>query len=605
MRCVAIALGISVCSVATAQNATTVGQYSSPSKWNNFNIVPPQQPAVPQQAAMPQQAAPSQAAPSQAMVTPRQAVMPQQSMQPQGYLHTVSTGGPVNAPQQNNAEILPAPKGVPTTAAAKKPTPPPVQPQPQPQLNSPGYQPPQSYPAQPNGSVPYSTTGAQPGFGCPPGAPQGYSHAGVQQPPTQWTAPQPAAETPLVDGSSPYTGPQSFFNNGFTTQGFAGQGFAGQNCDTGACATPGTRPNLAPWYGGFNLLFWQMETNHSRRLIAFDTGYATHTTTGAVDPESTLGYDLTFGRYLDCGRYGLSATYMNFDPSQSETIVTAGSYYAPMASWNNISINPNGAGVDTVYDLYANAAAYRVRRDVQMQGIEVNLTSFGLMGAQRAAAMCSQGACGGIGANLGLGLTNPCNGYGGATGPLVRACSGRVRVQTSHGFRWFQFKDEFEFAANIDGSGGYQATDLYYNVDVENNLFGYQYGSMLTYCLNDRCNLGIGGKFGIYGNRAEMSQRIGTASGYAYETTMPSDFVNTTSSDTVLAGLGEIDLGLGYRLNNAWTVRGGYRMLGAAGVATSTDSLDQDYSSVATTGGVYANDSLLLHGAYVGMNFNW
>ncbi|EMI20832.1 signal peptide protein [Rhodopirellula maiorica SM1] len=597
MRCVAIALGISVCNVASAQNPATMGQYQAPSKWNNFNIVPPQQPAMPQQAPMPQQA-----------------TMAQQSMQPNGYLHTVSTGGPVNAPQQNTTEILPAPKGVPATAAPSKTAAPqaqpqqpkpaqPQQPQPHaagPQLNSPGYAPQQPQPAQPNGSVPYATTGGQPGLACPPGASQGYSQPGVHQPPTQWTTPQSAADMPLVDGSSPYTGPQPHFGSGFTTQGFAGQ-----NCNTGACATPISRPNLAPWYGSFNLLFWQMETNHARRLIAFDTGYDTIVTTGIVDPGSTLGYDVTFGRYLDCGRYGLSATYMNFDPSQSETIVTAGSYYAPMASWNNISIDPNGAGVDTVYDLYDNAAAYRVRRNVQVQGIEVNLTSFGLMGAQRAAAMCSQGACGGVGANLGLGLVDPCNGYGGATGPLVRACSGRVRVQTSHGFRWFQFKDDFEFAANIDGSGGYQATDLYYNIDVENNMFGYQYGSMLTYCLNERCNLGIGGKFGIYGNRAEMSQRIGTASGYAYETTMPSDFVNTNSSDTVLAGLGEIDLGLGYRLNNAWTVRGGYRLLGATGVATSTDSLDQDYSSVSTTGGVYANDSLLLHGAYVGMNFNW
>ncbi len=571
MRCVAIALGMSVCNAAIAQNAPSVEQYNSPSKWNNFNIVPPQQPA-----------------------------MPQQSMQPQGYLHTVSTGGPVGAAKQDNAEILPAPKGVPAQPAPRMPAPPQVQqqqqqPQAQPQqgtqLNHPGYQ-------QPMAPVPYSTTGVQAGPGCAPGAAQGYGQPGYQQAPAHWPAPQPTSETPLVDGSSPYTGPQSFYNNGYSSQGFAAQ-----SCDTGACATPGTRPNLAPWYGGFNLLFWQMETNHSRRLIAFDSGYGTHTTTGVVDPDSTLGYDLTFGRYLDCGRYGLSATYMNFNPSQSETIVTAGSYYAPLASWNNISIDPNGTGVDTVYNLYDNAAAYRVRRNVEMQGIEVNLTSFGLMGAQRAAAMCSQGACGSIGASLGIG--NSCNGYGGATGPLVRATSGRVRVNTSHGFRWFQFNDEFEFAANIDGSGGYQATDLYYNIDVENNLFGYQYGSMLTYCLNSRCNLGIGGKFGIYGNRAEMTQRMGTASGYAYETTMPSEFVNTRSSDTVLAGLGEIDLGLGYRLNNAWTVRGGYRMLGAAGVATSTGSLDQDYSSVATTGGVYANDSLLLHGAYVGMNFNW
>ena len=568
MRCVAIALGMSVCTMATAQNGPSFGEYSAPSKWNNFNIVPPQQPNL-----------------------------PQQTTQPRGYMHTVSMGGAAKSQGNSAAEVLPAPTGAPVQA------PPAPQLAPQPKPAAPKPAPGQPTLAPTHGAVPYQTTGgAQSDVACPPGNVQGYSQSGVHQAPQQWFAAPANSPAHHFDGYSQLNGPQAYQGSGYSAQGYGDPG-----CSSAASCAPGTRPNLSPWFGGFNLLFWQMENNHARRLLAFDTGYGTHTTTSAVDPDSTLGHDLTFGRYLDCGRYGLSVSYMNFDPSQSETLVTSGMLYAPFDSWMNIDVDP-GTGAASVYSLYNGAAAYRVRRDVDIQGLEVNLTSFGLMGAQRAAAMCSQGDCapgalGSIGANLGLG--GGCNGYGGATGPLVRSTSGRVRIASSHGFRWFQFKDSFEFAANINGMPGYGATDLYYNVDAENNLFGYQYGSKVTYCLSNRCNLGIGGKFGVYGNRAEMTQRIGTQSALAYEATMPSDVVYRDSSDTVLAGLGEVDLGLGYRLNNAWTVRGGYRMLGAAGVATSTGSLDQDYSAVETSGGVYANDSLLLHGAYVGMDFNW
>ena len=37
---------------------------------------------------------------------------------------------------------------------------------------------------------------------------------------------------------------------------------------------------------------------------------------------------------------------------------------------------------------------------------------------------------------------------------------------------------------NIDGTNGYQADDIYENIEVENNLYGYQFGSTLSYCLN-------------------------------------------------------------------------------------------------------------------------
>ncbi len=75
--------------------------------------------------------------------------------------------------------------------------------------------------------------------------------------------------------------------------------------------------------------------------------------------------------------------------------------------------------------------------------------------------------------------------------------------------------------------------------------------------------------------------------------------INTTDNDTVLAGLGELDLGLGYRVNNGFSINGGYRMLYASGVATSLGAIPGEYFTNTAAGKVSASDSLLLHGAYI------
>ncbi len=368
-----------------------------------------------------------------------------------------------------------------------------------------------------------------------------------------------------------------------------------------------TRPQLARYFGGANLLFLTLEDSGYRNLIVEDATGNTLVATSAVDPSATVGFEVYAGKYLDCNRYGLSLGYMYWNPSEEEILsipAVAGDFRAAFPAWNDISIDP-GTGVDTVYNHFDGAAGMRVRRDMRFQGIEANLSSFGIMGASRAASCSPPSVFSRFGSGIGLGK-NRCRGYGGAAGPLVRSDCGRLQVITSHGFRWFGMKDEFELAANINGAAGYQADDLYYNVDTRNNLYGYQFGGRLVYCLNCRWNLSIGGKIGLYGNHAKYRQRIGTETALAYRNAVATDFILTEDSDTVLSTLSELDLGLGYRLSSAWTVRGGYRLMGITGVATATDQFASEYgSSLAPSTYINANDSILLHGGYVGLEYNW
>jgi hypothetical protein len=279
-----------------------------------------------------------------------------------------------------------------------------------------------------------------------------------------------------------------------------------------------------------------------------------------------------------------------------------------MPAYRDIEMDA-GLGAENIYNIidgaggvgYAGAAGVRVTRDVLFQGIEANLFGFGLMGARRVSRnCCPHPIFGGK-----FSLRNRCKGYGGATGPLVRSCGGRLRVINSHGFRWFQAKDDLEFAYNIDGTVGYQATDIFEQIEVENNLFGYQFGSRLSYCISNRWSLNLGGKVGLYGNHAELRHRLGSQAVAANRIGAAGELISTSSSDTSLATLGELDLGLGYRIGCAWTIRGGYRMLGMTGVATAVDSLPGSYYSLASSGQVRANDSYLLHGGYFGMEYNW
>lgn len=367
-------------------------------------------------------------------------------------------------------------------------------------------------------------------------------------------------------------------------------------CSTGDCGS--ARPSLYPYFGNASLLFLTLEEGQGR-YIGGVAGNAF--TTAEVDPGYSTGFEIGAGRYLDCGRYGLGINYMLWNPS-SESVTRLGAVTNPDAAYNGAALPGGGASVYA--DIVATGAGIRATRDLSFQGIEANLFSFGLMGAQRASyAGCGSGS--GIGRGLGFGAGTGC-GYGGAAGPMVRANSGRVRIMTSHGFRWMQIKDSSELAYNIDGVAGYNPTDVYDNIDIENNLLGYQFGSRLTYCLGHRLDFNVGGKFGIYGNRAEMRHRLGTELALAYTTAGGvGDTIDTESTDNVLATLGELDLGLGYRINNAWTVRGGYRLLGITGVANAVDSYPSNYASAASSGQVHADDSYVLHGGYAGLEFNW
>lgn len=368
---------------------------------------------------------------------------------------------------------------------------------------------------------------------------------------------------------------------------------------------------IKTWFGGGSLLFFDFEDNSDRRLLYADADPgATLLGTSDVSPGGHTGFEAFLGNYIHGGKYALTASYLLLNPSMEEEILAApvaGDFQTTMSNWSRMYIDSDGDGLpddvgvggdntdDTLFGAFDEAAAYRVRRDVHIQGLEFNFVSFGIGGAIRGGALDSCGSCGTAGC-------------GGQCGPLLPGCDSRLQLQVSHGLRWLQFKDEFEFAAT-SVADGYGADDHYFNVDTRNDLFGYQFGSRANYCLSQRVNLYAGGKFGIYANDADYSTRIGTGDTAAQVTSYYGAFqdqpVAVRDNETVLSTLGELDLGLGFRLTDCWSLTGGYRMMGVTNVATSVGSISDDPANLVDGHGVRANDSLLLHGGYVGAQYNW
>ena len=380
---------------------------------------------------------------------------------------------------------------------------------------------------------------------------------------------------------------------------------------------------LYPWFASSSLLFLSLENDSPQRLIVRDDMSERSYGYREFDPDSAVGFETSIGRYFGCGQYGLGVRYFNFTPDDEELIFTPmnpGEYRAAMPQWRNMSFDNDNDPMTadpTIYDTYDGAAAYRFRRDIDFQGLELNLFSFGVVGAQRAGVGAGFGGLGHLLAKAKGRLTgnhhSQCSdgqcatayGFGGACGPLIPAACSKVQIVTSHGFRWFQVEDSLEFAANIDGTGGYQSTDMFYNVETDNNLYGYQFGSQLIYCLGHRLSLNVGGKVGIYGNDAEARQRLGTREIDAYYDAMPGTMVDHESERTVLATLSELDLGLGYCLSPAWSIRGGYRLIGLTGIATAPGEVGYDGEEPLDSEWIQASDSIILHGGYVGLDYNW
>jgi hypothetical protein len=275
----------------------------------------------------------------------------------------------------------------------------------------------------------------------------------------------------------------------------------------------------------------------------------------------------------------------------------------------------NRAGIELVYwGLYPGTDSALVRGnldstidfgDLDYNGINANtfVTAADVMEVQWRYAFHSaeinlfgNGACGGP---LGCGMTGCCLGNSGS--PWGFGWVG--------GFRYIHLNEAFLFRADTtDAVFNGDPTELNYRMQLNNNLFGFQLGGGISYCVTQRLTTYAIAKFGVYDNRVSQFQTVYGTQGTATVNNGPNTNVPfiVRSTDDVLAGAGQFDLGGRWAVNDRWSVNFGYRVMALAGVAISeTNAVRSGFQNLEGIASQQTTGSFILHGGYLGATYAW
>lgn len=286
------------------------------------------------------------------------------------------------------------------------------------------------------------------------------------------------------------------------------------------------------------------------------------------------GFEIGGGWCFGCDRsQGLEVVYWGLFAAPG-TVTAAGTLDSPI---DFSQLDYGGGPADAFFQ---GAAAHRLVFDQGFHSVEINV-----LGNYAGPLGCGRGGC-----------CNPCH-------------RSKLSFGWLAGFRYLNFTEDWLLTADaaeavFDGD----ATELGYEVDLDNNLFGFQMGLGLDYCLTPRFQTYAVAKFGVYGNAIDHRQQVSGVLGNATLNAGPqagSDYV-IDDSDFDLALAGQLDFGGRCAISRRWSVDFGYRLVGLSGVATAEDNVAQASFQTLAAGPITdSSGSLILHGAYAGATCTW
>lgn len=335
----------------------------------------------------------------------------------------------------------------------------------------------------------------------------------------------------------------------------------------GSCYNP-----CQSWWVGANFLYMGRDNEDFQQLSYDDTDLVGSVlNTDSANMNWTPGFEVFLGKWFCGGAYGIEAKYWGIMPSNQEQSVLASQMTGNL---NTVfDFQPLNIGATNVNDLYDAADVHRVRRSWAFHNVEINWLQ-------------------------GYGFNHDCG------------CGSSLDVGLIAGIRYFRFDEGFQYATSdnspifgIDPTG-----EAYYDIDVENNLVGVQLGANAAYSVGPRFRFRGTPKIGVFNNHVSQMQRIYNAQGVA--TVGPGNPLQgqaydiSTSKDDV-SFLAELDLGFDYRATNHWSFTAGYRAVALTGVALATHQIPRHFADIPGAQDIDNDQSLILHGAYVGATFSW
>ncbi len=405
----------------------------------------------------------------------------------------------------------------------------------------------------------------------------------------------------------------------------------------------GGLPGKAFFAGGSALLMTRVDDHNV--ALTYNTAMPSENILGTRDARQydLNGFEVFGGRYFNCGKNAILFNYWGLYPEDRSTQITSAG--APSSYRSRYPFTGIEMPTQTVYDWYDGARSHRITRGSQYHNFEANLLGFAAGGAARTwtavaprrgafgtggyavggygcggydscGSTCGTDACGGYadcgscgdGADCGS-CGSGCASFTGPCGLTPNVCGSRLNWTWLGGFRYFRFTDDLQYAASdVDAVYG-GVDDLYYDINVRNSLAGFQLGGAGTYCLGRRFNVYALTKGGVYNNYSEFHTRIYRSGGPSATINSANvyngNFYMVDSSKNQLAFLGEFGTGVGARISRGWSANVGYRVIGAAGVATAVNNIPFDMTHLGNVADYNNTSSLVLHGWTLGGMYNF
>lgn len=273
-----------------------------------------------------------------------------------------------------------------------------------------------------------------------------------------------------------------------------------------------------------------------------------------------------------CGTTALEVVYWGLFPDRHENGPTD-----PLLSMIDFAdLNYNAANLNAIFD---GAEMHRIQFGYDINSVEVQLVGNSMTGGP-----------------FGCGRTAGCGGP-------------RFGFGWMAGFRYIDYSENFLFSTDFDDQTFDGDDDeAHYQVDLDNDLVGFQIGTGISYCVTQNIQAYALGRVGIYNNHVRQFQQIYGEAGPVTINNGPNtgEIFSVTSQKDELAVCGQFDFGARWNLNRSWSLDLGYRVVGLSGVAIAEDNVQQEnFQNLEGIADIQTQGSVLLHGGYAGATYSW
>lgn len=356
---------------------------------------------------------------------------------------------------------------------------------------------------------------------------------------------------------------------GYGSCGGASCGGDSCGCDSTGCCDTCCEP-CGPCWGLYVGGVWLTRGDENHRTFSYDGADESYQLLDSQDSNFNDGFgpEVRLSWFNPCCCTGWEAVYWGLYPDDTYAYAYPSQVGGTLDGiFNFDQLDYNGASADNNVN---GAEVHRLRRENEIHNVELNH------------------------------LWQLSSGRGGSA----------WKFQALAGLRYFRFVDNLQFASDpTDTTFDGDLDELYYTIDAENNLYGYQVGGVAErQCSRrSRWSLTCGAKVGAFLNDSSAHSVIGGTAGTATINNGPNNGVawDISSDKQDLSMMAELQAGLAYQIAPRWRLKAEYRVIGITGVALPTNQIYQDLRGVQDVQFLSTNGDLLLHGAFFGAEWGY